>query len=84
MTTFASLESYLGTFAPEMALRVERGLRPLFDPEQDTLSEAVRACAGEAMRPNPPARRLRRDPRGATDVICMAFPDRCTMTRVWR
>lgn len=50
---FASLDQYLGEFAPAMAVRVSQGLRPLFDPEQDRLSEQVKALTRSGMVPYP-------------------------------
>jgi hypothetical protein len=53
-TVFDDLDTYLGHFAGDMAARVSTGLRPLFDPEVDSLSDAVlslRDCPG--MQPYP-------------------------------
>lgn len=52
-SSFATLDTYLTAFAPEMAKRVEVGMRPLFNPETEGLSAIVRRCAGGAMTPYP-------------------------------
>jgi uncharacterized C2H2 Zn-finger protein len=50
---FSSLDKYLGTFAGDMAARVNKSLKPLFDPEVDRLSPEVRALASCPIRPYP-------------------------------
>lgn len=43
--------TYLATFAPTMAERVARGLRPLFNPETDSLSQPILELRNCQMRP---------------------------------
>ena len=50
---FGSLDNYLGTFAGAMADRVATGLRPLFDPGRDELSQEVRDLLDCEMVPYP-------------------------------
>jgi hypothetical protein len=52
-SVFGTLDNYLTRFAPDMAKRVEVGLRPLFDPAADHLSDHVRRLTDCAMVPYP-------------------------------
>lgn len=50
---FENLHEYLAAFAPDMAKRVETGLRPLFTPGVDPLSPEVQALLAGEVRPFP-------------------------------
>lgn len=50
---FSGLTEYLGVFAPDMAERMQLGLKPLFDPEKDSLSPEVAELIHAAMKPFP-------------------------------
>lgn len=50
---FSSLDSYMRTFAPQMAARVHKSLQPLYDPATDPISPDVAALADIQTFPAP-------------------------------